>query len=104
VSDSPLSKPHTAPWYLYILRCNDLSLYTGITKDLERRLNEHQQGGAKGAKSLRGKGPLQLVFTLEMDSQSEALQLEYRIKQLTKPVKEQLVSGAISIQSLFFDL
>lgn len=76
-------------WYLYILRTVAGTLYTGITTDVSRRLNQHQTG--KGAKSLRGKGELTLVFYCLVGDRSDALKLEYRIKQLSKSQKERLV-------------
>ncbi|MBA0160355.1 GIY-YIG nuclease family protein [Pectobacterium versatile] len=76
-------------WYLYILRTVAGSLYTGITTDVSRRLNQHQTG--KGAKALRGKGELTLVFHCLVGDRSDALKLEYRIKQLNKNQKERLV-------------
>ena len=88
------------PWFLYMVRCNDASLYTGITTDVERRFKEHQDGGIKAAKSLRGKGPLTLVLFEEMGDQSEALKIEYKIKQLPKLMKEQLVAGELIIRDL----
>ncbi|WP_434997936.1 GIY-YIG nuclease family protein [Pectobacterium brasiliense] len=76
-------------WYLYILRTVAGTLYTGITTDVGRRLNQHQTG--KGAKALRGKGELTLVFHCRVGDRSDALKLEYRIKQLSKNQKERLV-------------
>lgn len=76
-------------WYLYILRTITGALYTGITTDVSRRLNQHQTG--KGAKALRGKGELTLVFHCLAGDRSNALKLEYRIKQLSKSQKERLV-------------
>ncbi|APS28743.1 GIY-YIG nuclease family protein [Pectobacterium brasiliense] len=76
-------------WYLYILRTVAGALYTGITTDVSRRLNQHQMG--KGAKALRGKGELTLVFHCRVGNRSDALKLEYRIKQLSKNQKERLV-------------
>ncbi|MEQ9890386.1 GIY-YIG nuclease family protein [Pectobacterium aroidearum] len=76
-------------WYLYILRTVAGALYTGITTDVSHRLNQHQTG--KGAKALRGKGELTLVFHCLAGDRSNALKLEYRIKQLSKSQKERLV-------------
>ncbi|CFQ44779.1 MULTISPECIES: GIY-YIG nuclease family protein [Yersinia] len=76
-------------WYLYLLRTASGMLYTGITTDVVRRLAQHQSG--KGAKALRGKGELTLVFHCEAGDRSTALKLEYRVKQLSKPQKEKLV-------------
>jgi putative endonuclease len=78
-------------WKVYMIRCRDNSLYTGITTDVERRFIDHKQG--RGAKSLRGKGPLNLVFSAKIGPRSRALKLEYRIKQLSKEQKERIVSS-----------
>ena len=85
-------------WYVYMIRADDNSLYTGITTDVERRLAEHQgEGGGvhKGAKALRAKNDLQLVFWREVIDRSRASQLEYRIKRLDKAAKEALVDGRL---------
>lgn len=76
-------------WHLYLLRTASGMLYTGITTDVARRLAQHQAG--KGAKALRGKGELTLVFHCEAGDRSTALKLEYRVKQLSKQQKEKLV-------------
>jgi len=64
-------------------------LYTGISNDVSRRFAQHQAG--RGAKALKGKGPLQLVFQCEAGDRSQASKLEYRLKQLSKSQKEALV-------------
>ncbi|WP_438918558.1 GIY-YIG nuclease family protein [Kosakonia cowanii] len=79
------------PWFLYLIRTRNNLLYTGITTDVARRFTQHQTG--KGAKALRGKGALELVFSAQVGERSLALRLEYRIKQLTKHQKERLVAG-----------
>ena len=76
-------------WYLYILRCGDGTLYTGITTDVERRLEAHRQG--RGAKYTRGRGPLELAYQEECGTHSEALKREYAIKQLSREEKENLI-------------
>ncbi|MBP6986480.1 MAG: GIY-YIG nuclease family protein [Alphaproteobacteria bacterium] len=78
-------------WFLYILRCKDNSLYTGITINLERRISEHQTQGPKAAKYLKGRGPFQLVYSREYASHRDALHAEIHIKKLTKIQKERLV-------------
>ena len=78
-------------WSLYLIRTADNRLYTGITTDVARRFMQHQSG--KGAKALRGKGELILVFSAPVGERSLALRVEYRIKQLTKRQKERLVAG-----------
>ena len=75
-------------WYVYMLRCGDGSLYTGITDDVEKRLAAHRLG--KGAKYTRGRGPLELVYTEEQQDKSSALKREYEIKQLTREEKAKL--------------
>ena len=80
-------------WYLYILRCKDGSLYTGITTDVEKRFEVHSSG--KGAKYTRGRGPLELVYREECGSHSDALKREWEIKALTREQKIQLINGEI---------
>ena len=72
-------------WYLYILRCGDDTLYTGITTDVEKRLEQHRSG--KGAKYTRGRSPLELVYREECGSHSEALKREYAVKALSREQK-----------------
>ncbi len=72
-------------WFVYILRCSDDTLYTGITNNLERRIKQHNEG--KGAKYTRGRGPVTLVKSIECATKSEALKLEYKIKQLPREEK-----------------
>ena len=76
-------------WKLYILRCGDGSLYTGITTDVQKRLAAHRSG--KGAKYTRGRGPLELVYSEECGSHSDALRRELEIKRLPREEKETLI-------------
>lgn len=78
-------------WYLYILRCGDGTLYTGITTDVEKRLEAHQSG--KGAKYTRGRGPLELVYREECGSHSDALKRELAIKALKHEEKQALIAS-----------
>ena len=78
-------------WYLYMIRCKGNVLYTGITTDISRRFAEHQSG--KGAKFLRGKSPLELVYQQTIGSHSNALKEELRIKKLPKLEKEKLIKN-----------
>lgn len=78
-------------WFVYILRCGDGTLYTGVTDDVQRRLAAHRAG--KGAKYTRGRGPLELVYTQEQPDKSAALRREFQIKKLTRPQKERLISA-----------
>ena len=79
-------------WKLYILRCADNTLYTGITTDVEKRFKAHSSG--KGAKYTRGRGPLELVYREECGDHSAALKRELEIKALTREEKELLIKGA----------
>ena len=76
-------------WYLYILRCGDGSLYTGITTDVEKRLEAHRTG--KGAKYTRGRTPLELVYRETCGSHSNALKRELAVKKLTRDQKERMI-------------
>ena len=77
-------------WYLYILRCKDNTLYTGITNDVEKRLEAHRAG--KGAKYTRGRAPLELVYREECADHSAALKREAEIKKLTREQKNLLIA------------
>lgn len=72
-------------WQLYIIKCKDETLYTGITCDLLRRLEQHRNG--KGAKYTRGRAPLTLCYTENCDSYSCALRREWQIKRLSRQEK-----------------
>jgi putative endonuclease len=87
---------------VYILRCADDTYYTGIAADVARRIIEHKSS-PRGAKYLKGRGPLQLVYSAEAGNRSRALQLEYRIKQLNRSDKEALIGGRMRLQSLMKD-
>lgn len=76
-------------WYVYMLRCGDGTLYTGVTDDVDRRLAAHRSG--KGAKYTRGRGPLELVYTEEQPGKSAALRREVQIKKLRRAQKEALI-------------
>lgn len=81
-------------WSVYILRCGDGTLYTGITDDVPARLQAHRNG--KGAKYTRGRGPLELVYREELESHSAAAKREWQIKQLKKQEKLVLCSTRIN--------
>ncbi|MDZ7644559.1 MAG: GIY-YIG nuclease family protein [Woeseiaceae bacterium] len=84
-------------WSIYLLRCADGSLYTGIATDVARRFAQHCSG-TRGAKYLRGRGPLQLVWAQAVGDRSRASRLEYRIKRLPKVQKENLLATPASRQ------
>ena len=79
-------------WSVYVLRCADDSLYTGIAVDVSRRVRQHECGPG-GAKYLKGRGPLSLVFQHPVGDRALASRIEYRIKQMPKADKECFVSS-----------
>ena len=76
-------------WKLYILRCGDGSLYTGITTDVQKRLEAHRSG--KGAKYTRGRGPLELVYREDCGDHSTALKRELELKALSREEKLKII-------------
>ena len=81
----------TPDWHVYLIRCGDGTLYTGVATDVSRRLEEHRRGVGKGAKYLRGRGPLQLVLKKTVGPRGVALSVESRIKKLRRARKEELI-------------
>ena len=79
-------------WFVYVVRCRDGTLYTGISRDLGARLAKHNQG--KGARYTRGRGPVALVHTERRQSQGAALRREAAIKALPRPQKLLLAGAA----------
>lgn len=84
-----------AEWSLYMVRCRDGKLYTGIAIDIKRRVAEHRAG--KGAKYLRGRAPLKLVFKKRIGSRSLALKVEQAIKKLPKFRKEKIIEAGMDL-------
>ncbi|KMM35972.1 GIY-YIG nuclease family protein [Guptibacillus hwajinpoensis] len=78
---------------VYILECRDGTYYTGYTTDLPHRLEQHACG--KGAKYTRGRAPLSLVYHALFETKREAMQEEYRIKQLTRAQKEKIITEEV---------
>ena len=81
------------PWQLYILRCGDGTLYTGIAVNAEKRLAAHRSG--RGAKYTRGRGPLELVYLEQCPTHSDALRRELEVKKLTREEKEMLLQNKL---------
>ncbi len=79
------------PWYVYILRCADNSLYTGVATDVSRRLDQHNGLEKNGAKYTRARQPVTLVYQEAVVSRSAACKREYAIKCLKKTEKESLI-------------
>ncbi|MFT7465454.1 MAG: putative endonuclease [Pseudohongiellaceae bacterium] len=80
-------------WHIYLVRSADGKLYTGISTDVQRRFAEHGSDTKRGARALRGKGPLQLVYQDKVGERGLAQRLEYRLKRLPKAQKEHIVSS-----------
>lgn len=78
-------------WLVYLLRCSDNTLYTGITNNLDLRVNAHNEG--KGAKYTRGRGPVEVVWTQDGLSQGEALVQEAQIKKRSRAQKEEMITN-----------
>jgi putative endonuclease len=77
-------------WFVYILRCADKTLYTGISKDVPRRVLEHNSNDRLAARYTRGRRPVVLVYSEKAKTRSAAAQREYEIKQMTRDEKKAL--------------
>lgn len=86
------STESSRPWFVYMLRCADGTLYTGITTDLDRRLAAHN--GGKGAKYTRGRGPVEIVWSKKTKDGTTARKLEASLKKLSKEAKEEMIGRA----------
>lgn len=80
-------------WWVYVVRCADNSLYTGISTDVERRLLEHNGVAGIPARYTRSRRPVRLVYCEQADSRSQASRREAAIKRLSKSAKEALITG-----------
>jgi len=93
----------TEPAYsVYLVRCRDGTVYTGIATDVERRLREHESS-ARGAKYLRGKGPLTLLYQRQVGDRSIASRIEHEIKQLPKQDKSDQAALSARIDAVLSD-
>ena len=86
--------PEETAWHLYLVRTRDGSLYTGIAKDVERRVAEHEKPGGRGARYLRGRGPIELAYQRKIGDRALALRVEWGVKRLSKERKEGIVRTA----------
>jgi len=84
-------KEPEGPWHVYIIRCSDRSLYTGITTDIERRYHQHLQGN--GARYFWGRTPRQMVYVETGHTRGSAARREHAIKSLTRMEKEKLIAA-----------
>lgn len=80
-------------YYIYIIRCSDNSLYTGITTDIDRRMMEHKTKSKLGAKYTKNHDFLRLEIYFETTDRSLASKLEYHIKRLSKKEKEEIITS-----------
>jgi putative endonuclease len=87
-----VSRNDPQPWYVYILQCSDKTLYTGIAKDLEKRLAQHNSG--TGARYTRGRTPVELVFAEGVRCHGDALRREYQIKRMSRARKRKIIEAS----------
>jgi putative endonuclease len=86
-------------WYIYILECSDGTYYCGITNNFHKRMDDHNSG--KGAKYTRGRTPVKPVYWNIVENKSEALKIEYKIKQYTRKQKEELIKYKVYPEYIF---
>ena len=98
--EQTVSAMTSSVWHIYLIRSADGKLYTGISTNVQRRFEEHGSRSGKGARTLRGKGPLQLVYHDQVGDRGMAQRLEYRLKRLPKASKEQIVAAGTSAAEL----
>ncbi|MDH5426300.1 MAG: GIY-YIG nuclease family protein [Gammaproteobacteria bacterium] len=84
-------KQQNNDWFIYILRCADNTLYTGIAKDVEKRLEQHNKDDKAGAKYTRARRPVELVYFEVCESRSLAAKRECAIKKLSRLEKLALI-------------
>jgi putative endonuclease len=84
-------------YFVYILECSDRTLYTGIAKDIEKRIEQHESGN--GSKYVRSRLPVKLVFSQDFGSRSEALKAEIMIKGLSRLEKERLIRNSFNMNN-----
>ncbi len=92
-SDTKKLSRGAQPWFVYILRCADNSLYTGVTIDVNKRLDQHNGVDKNGAKYTKARRPVKLVYQETSTSRSAACKREYAIKSLKKLEKESLINN-----------
>lgn len=85
-----MSGPTSSEWYVYVVRCVDTTLYTGIARDLQARINQHNTG--RGAKYTRSRRPVTLVYQEAAADRGAALRREHEIKRMAPQAKRTLVA------------
>ena len=88
-----VEKENKRDWCVYVLKCSNNALYVGVTNNIERRLNEHEQG--RGSKFVRSWRPFELVKTVSCQNAGEARSLEYHLKKLTRKKKIEVLELGI---------
>lgn len=83
-------------WFVYIVRCADDSLYTGITKNIIRRIDEHNNGNRTASAYTRARRPVALVYQESYQTRSQAAKREYQIKQLSRREKQALLETLLT--------
>ena len=83
---------NAACWYVYMVTCADHSLYTGVTTDVDRRVDEHNKHNSLGAAYTRARRPVTLVYKEAVVSRSSALKREHEIRQLSSQAKKELLN------------
>ncbi len=91
-------------YYIYMIRCTDNSIYTGITTDIKRRFQEHKNRDSKGAKYTKSREVTAVEALWETQTKVDASRLEYRIKKLAKAQKEKLINRNMEIAGVFSEL
>ena len=86
-------------WFVYMVRCSDDTFYTGMTMDVQRRIEEHRHSNSLGAKYTRTRRPICLVYCEGLETRSLATKREREIKRLTRKKKEDLIEKNVSIPS-----
>ena len=89
----------TGTHYVYIVECADQTLYTGITTEVERRVEEHNSSSL-GARYTRSRRPVELVYVRQFEDKASASTEEYRIKKLSRQEKMEMVSSTVSISNI----
>ena len=93
-TDTPRDRePRPEAWRLYLLRTRDGAIYTGVATDVARRLAEHEGGGPRAAKSLRGRGPFELIYRVGLDNRRMALRVEHAVKRLARAEKARIAAA-----------
>jgi len=88
-------------YYIYILKCGDKTLYTGITNNVIKRMKAHEEG--EGAKYTRGRGPFEIMGLWEVQTKSEASKVEYFIKTFSRKKKLEFISINGHLEALVFE-